>query len=288
MQSIFISPWASALNIVLSNDDGWNTNNIKEMKKALMAAGHDVILSAPCMAQSGKGGSFTMLKNVNVDTSKASIDEYCVGDKDTTQVFKNFVEGSPVMAVLYGIDIAAQEKWGKDPDLVVSGPNEGNNLGYMNNNSGTLGATMIALSRAIPAIAISGDISSMIDDKQGAKISQVMVDIIDKLESSRVDGQPLLPAYMGLNINTPKHIDNASYHFTDVGWNAGGIILKFKVNKKLHTNMLLTEEGDAHDNDENSEGVALSQGDITISTIDGSVQATVAKVALTKLRLGFY
>ena len=37
---------ASALNIVLSNDDGL-TSNIKALYKALKTAGHDVIVSTP-------------------------------------------------------------------------------------------------------------------------------------------------------------------------------------------------------------------------------------------------
>ena len=122
----------------LTNDDGWNTQNINNLKSALEDAGHNVIMSAPCTGQSGKGGAISFMKPVNVDESKASSQEFCVGDTDTTQPFEDYVEGTPAMAVLYGIDVAAQSVWEKAPDLVISGPNEGNNLGYMNNNSGHL------------------------------------------------------------------------------------------------------------------------------------------------------
>lgn len=40
--SLVLSPMASALNIVLTNDDSWNTTNIISLKSALEAAGHDV------------------------------------------------------------------------------------------------------------------------------------------------------------------------------------------------------------------------------------------------------
>lgn len=318
-QALLVSAPAAALNIVLTNDDSWNTHNIKAMKEALVAKGHDVIMTAPCTGQSGKGGSYGFIKSVKVDETKADLYEFCVGDVDTTQAFEDYVEGTPVMSVLYGIDVAAQKKWGKAPDLVVSGPNEGNNLGYMNNNSGTLGATIIALSRGIPAIAVSGSENSLSDATQGPKIANVVVNVIDKLEASRADNQPLLPAYMGLNINTPEDIDaSLGYRFTDVGWNGGGIALKFVEDFSenemivgyfaqillaqgaaesmeqalvMAKGMLQGKQGvgfalsDVNDSNENSEGVAVMNGYITISTIDGSVQATRAKVALTQQRL---
>ncbi|MUK29014.1 acid phosphatase [Aliivibrio fischeri] len=315
---ILLSQPASALNIVLTNDDSWNTNNIQAMKSALIEQGHDVIMSAPCTGQSGKGGAINFFKAVNVDTSQSANNEYCVGDTDTTQAFEDYTEGTPVMSVLYGIDVVAQERWGKNPDLVVSGPNEGNNLGYMNNNSGTLGATMIALSRNIPAIAVSGSENSAQDSEQGKKIAKVVIDVINNLEKTRIEGQPLLPAYTGLNINTPHDIDNnLGYLYTNVGWNAGGIELKFVSDLSNNemimdyvVNMLVEEQGmseaqarivaeamlrdkhgisfmagDAGDTDEMSKGVAVKSGYITISTIDGNVQATRAKAALIQQRL---
>ena len=317
--SLLVSVPAAALNIVLTNDDSWNTHNIKAMKVALVAKGHDVIMTAPCTGQSGKGGSFGFFKSVKVDETKAEQYEFCVGDINTAQAYDDYVEGTPVMSVLYGIDVAAQKKWGKAPDLVVSGPNEGNNLGYLNNNSGTLGATMIALSRGIPAIAVSANENSQSDTTQGPMIANIVVNIIDKLEASRTDNQPLLPAYMGLNINTPEDIDaSLGYRFTDVGWNGGGIALMFfedfsenemivgyfaqvllvqgaaaSMDQALimAKGMLRGKQGigfdlsDVNDRNENSEGVAVKNGYITISTIDGSVQATRAKVALTQQRL---
>ncbi|QTH07415.1 5'/3'-nucleotidase SurE [Vibrio fluvialis] len=264
-----------ALNILLTNDDSWDTTNIQVMKSTLEAAGHDVIMSAPCTGQSGKGGAMTFLKPVSVDETQSADQEYCVGDTDTSVAFSSFAEGTPVMAAIYGIDVAAQAVWGQDPDLVISGPNEGNNLGYMNNNSGTLGAAMISLSRGIPAIAVSA------------------------------------------NSNTPEEMNNTlGYKFTDVGWNGGGALLKFSDDLSTDSTALyytmqsliaggMTSEeaqaaatsalsgkqgltfttGDAGDSSEDSEGVAVNEGYITVSTIDGNVQAARGKVALVGQRL---
>ncbi|MGF1700482.1 5'/3'-nucleotidase SurE [Photobacterium makurazakiensis] len=283
---LFLSHQANALNIVLTNDDSWETTNIQVLKTALEDAGHDVIMSAPCTGQSGKGGGFHFFKNVSVDTSEASDNKFCIGDTDTTAAFENYVEGTPVMSALYGIDIAAQEKWGANPDLLISGPNEGNNVGYLNNNSGTLGAAMIALSRGIPAIAVSGDINSEHDPSQAPKIAKVVIQILENLTASQLEGQPLLPAYTGLNINTPADLDNhKGYRFTDVGWNGGGIALTFMSTTTPTTNMVGFELSDVGDSNESSEGVAIQNGYIAVSTIDGNIQAPRAKVAHIQQRL---
>ncbi|CAE6939954.1 hypothetical protein ACOMICROBIO_FLGHMIGD_03992 [Vibrio sp. B1FLJ16] len=314
--SCVIASNAFALNIVLTNDDSWETTNINVMKSALEAAGHDVIMSAPCTGQSGKGGAMSHFKPVSIDETQAAEQEYCIGDTDTSVAFKDYVEGTPVMAALYGIDIAAQQVWGQSPDLVISGPNEGNNLGFMNNNSGTLGATMAALSRGIPAIAISAHHNTASDAEQSQLVANVIVDVVAELVANQPSGQPLLPAYTGLNVNTPEDMNNhLGYKFTDVGWNAGA---EFAFSSDLSQNStaiyymmkslmeqgmdsveaqveavallkdkkgLSFNEGDAGDSNENSEGVAVSQGYITISTIDGNVQAARGKVALVEQRL---
>ena len=115
---------------------------------------------------------------------------------------------------------------------------------------------------------------------------------------------------MGLNVNTPDDLDNhLGYKFTDVGWNGGGVELRFYENLGSNQTVIdymvsiLMEQGmskaeaktmldgkngvgmvagDAGDSDPQSEGGAVQEGYITISTIDGNVQAARAKVALTE------
>lgn len=65
------------------------------------------------------------------------------------------VNGTPVMACLYGIDVKAPRVFGRAPDLVITGPNEGNNTGHINNSSGTFNTMLYAVNRGLPAVAIS-------------------------------------------------------------------------------------------------------------------------------------
>ncbi|WP_264923527.1 5'/3'-nucleotidase SurE [Vibrio gangliei] len=72
LSSAMLSPSAMALNIVLTNDDSWRTQNIQNLKSALESAGHSVVMSAPCGPQSGKGGSMIFMKSVPVDDTRSS------------------------------------------------------------------------------------------------------------------------------------------------------------------------------------------------------------------------
>lgn len=46
---------AKAVNVVLSNDDGWAEKNIRVFYDTLTAAGDSVVLSAPAENESGTG-----------------------------------------------------------------------------------------------------------------------------------------------------------------------------------------------------------------------------------------
>ena len=61
------------------------------------------------------------------------------------------VESPPAFIVL----AAVQGIFGKRPDAVIAGPNEGLNLGPLVLHSGTFGAAVTAASNGIPAIALS-------------------------------------------------------------------------------------------------------------------------------------
>ena len=311
---------ASALNIVLTNDDSWNTDNIQVLFTKLTQAGHSVLMSAPCTGQSGKGGAVFFMKPVNVDRGQVADNKVCVGDTDETVPFKQFVEGTPVMAALYGIDVLAQEKWSKAPDLVISGPNEGNNLGYLTNNSGTLGAANIAIAKGIPAIAVSAYDN---DATKAVLVADVVVELVAELVKNQQAGEPLLPQFTGLNVNTPNDMSqHLGYAFSHVGWNSGGTNVKFSADLSeealvmgyiaqsilaqgyattMEEAMAIAKaqyagkagvavdqgaaQGAALDDSATSEGALLQQGYITISTIEANVQASRAKTALTQVKL---
>jgi 5'-nucleotidase len=205
---------AQALNIVLSNDDGFETANIRALYQRLKAAGHDVIVSGPTQNNSGKGGSMNFLVPVTPMAKASRHGSVAAGSpgvgKDPGDENVFYVDGTPVMAMLYGLDVQAVKRWGQQPDLVVSGFNEGNNTGLINNSSGTVNNLLYAVNRGIPAIAASYEgtearnHTALAEGALEYEIADVIVKLIDELEEQRGEGQPLLPPGVGLNLNIPK------------------------------------------------------------------------------------
>jgi 5'-nucleotidase len=319
ISAILATQSASALDILLTNDDSWNTANIQTLFTTLQTAGHSVIMSAPCTGQSGKGGAVNFLKEVPVDMSEAEFDRYCVGQTDDTLPFEDYVEGTPVMALMYGMDVVAPARWGKGPDLVISGPNEGHNLGFLTNHSGTVGNINFAIARGIPAIAVSASHKDT-SEEHAQLVADVVIDIVDELEAKQKPGRALLPKFTGLNVNTPEDMLNHNgYQFTQVGWNPGEFTVKFledmstelysmqfvgqrlfdagrvpslEVGTAVATSLyagqggvVLTDDQLTDDHNKRSEGVAIDGNYITISVIEGSLQANKQRTALTRAKL---
>ena len=114
---------SEGLRILLTNDDGYKARGIGIMHRTLVAAGHDVTTVAPLGKQSGASSKVTMrgkgIAFVEQSPSVWSID------------------GAPADCVAIGLTHILKES---PPDLVVSGPNFGGNLGADVNFSGTVEA----------------------------------------------------------------------------------------------------------------------------------------------------
>ncbi len=205
---------ASALDIVLTNDDGFETEYIQALFDQLTAAGHNVVMSAPYSGQSGSGGKINFLQPI-FPTSEPSegglLPAGSPGVGPTTIAAQQFyVDGSPVDSVLYGIDIAAPAAFGGAPDLVISGPNEGQNLGLVTPHSGTLGATVAALNLGIPAIAVSAGRFDA-DAGEPELIAELTLEVVEAVTGKEGVN---LPAGIGLSVNIPD-IDPATQALGD-------------------------------------------------------------------------
>ena len=215
---------AFALNILLSNDDGL-TSNLKALYEALKADGHDVIVSVPCTGQSGRGAAIVMYSSSTIipDNDKTQVDAEggchngaaatgapAVGPftkEGYTGGDYNYVHGTPVMATMYGLDVLAKARWGKNPDLVLSGPNEGQNTGHVVNSSGTVGNAQFAAGRGLAAIALSAGAdttdNSGLANVYSPVVAQLSVKLLKELQAKAGSG-PLLPDGLALNVNFPN------------------------------------------------------------------------------------
>jgi 5'-nucleotidase len=217
---------AMAYNIVLANDDGL-TANVKALYDALKAEGHDVIVAVPCSQQSGMGAAMKMLRPLGPLASDCLNEAAKAGDPGAGPMTRpglgpdfHYVDGTPVMAMLYGLDVVAQARWGRAPDLVISGPNIGQNAGNIVISSGTVSNAQYAMIRGIPAVALSaGEQTSSAPDlrnPQSVQVAARSLELLRQLEAKAGSG-PLLPPGVGLNVNFPDRIDGAKWRMARIG-----------------------------------------------------------------------
>ncbi len=131
------------------------------------------------------------------------------------------IDGLPqtVAALLQGIDVIAMARWGKAPDLVLSGPNEGQNVGAIILSSGTVSAAQYAAVMGIPAIALSAGTNTeaaSLDNPLSDEVARRSVELVAALEA-KANGGALLAAGLALNVNFPDTLEAARWQLTEIG-----------------------------------------------------------------------
>ncbi len=121
--------------ILISNDDGINAAGIKALKKALQRLG-DIYVVAPDRERSAASHSLTLHRPLRA--SEVAPGEFAV-------------DGTPTDCIV----IAVHKLLPRKPDLVVSGINNGANLGEDISYSGTVSAAIEGTLLGIPSVAIS-------------------------------------------------------------------------------------------------------------------------------------
>ena len=181
------------LQVLLTNDDGFEAAGLKAVRTALERAGYGVTVVAPLRQQSGSGVRLTLGEITVVDHGHRTWS----------------VDGSPADSASYGLSRVLAER---RPDVVVSGANLGQNLGANAVSSGTLGAAVMAAQLGVPAIAVSVGLDLAEAKLQpvpfpstvaayplaGEFVARVIARLVEQAE-----GGPLLPANTVLNINVP-------------------------------------------------------------------------------------
>ncbi len=131
---------AETLDILVSNDDGFDAEGIDAVIEALIALPDtNVTVVAPAENQSGSGGNTT--PGELTATEEETLSGYPV----------TAVQGFPADAVNYGLENVVEEP----PDVVITGLNEGQNMGPLIDASGTVGAARAAVAQGTPALASS-------------------------------------------------------------------------------------------------------------------------------------
>lgn len=219
--------------ILLTNDDGWASTNIRATYSALKDAGYDVLLVSPVRQRSGYGGTFHIPQSTTLEEDgefsypPAGSPSWGHEDNDKNIWYFN---GTPASCVAFAMShVLPKEFDNKSIDLVVAGPNEGVNLAPgLFTLSGTMGATYHAVLRGLPAISFSGsnetnaffkdDGEKLSDEKFPPVIyAKKVVELVDRLFDESSDRPRILPKTTGLNVNFP-FVGNDDEDCLDPDW----------------------------------------------------------------------
>lgn len=172
-------PGKSNYLFLLTNDDGYLSQGITTLADKLKSLG-EVVIIAPNSEKSASGHSVTFFNNIDVEE---------IETKNHYPIYA--VDGTPVDCVKLGLRTILD----REPDIVVSGVNNGENTGHDIHYSGTVSAAMEGAIYGIPSIAVSVPYSS---DPRYDTASEVGLRVINDMMIHNI--------YNGvvLNLNVPN------------------------------------------------------------------------------------
>ncbi len=178
------APYNAWMHILIANDDGYLAPGLAALVKACAGLGHiDVI--APEQNASGTSNALTLGRPLSVFEARG----------EHVQGFR-VVNGTPSDCV----HLALTGLLGRRPDLVLSGINNGANMGDDTLYSGTVAAAMEGYLFGVPAIAFSQAVRGWGEIDAAAATARSIVEQV--LAQMPLGGLPWL-----LNVNIPNRAD---------------------------------------------------------------------------------
>lgn len=169
------------MNLLISNDDGIFASGIQVLANTLAQAGHQVRVVCPDRERSATGHGLTLHKPIRAEPVHG--------------IFEPAIEawacsGTPSDCVKLALGALLEEP----PDMVLSGINQGANLGTDVLYSGTVSAAMEGVIEGVSAIAFSLTSFSNRHFDPAAKFAQSLLDTLTQFP---------LESPMLLNVNIP-------------------------------------------------------------------------------------
>ncbi len=229
-----------SINILLSNDDGYDAPGLNVLKGALASIGQ-IAVAAPNANCSGFSNALTLRKPIRA---------HCYG--------KNLysIEGTPADCV----HLAVNGMLDFVPDLVISGINHGGNLGDDTIYSGTVAAALEGRFLRLPSIAISlvGERLEYFDTA-----ARVILELLDWIRSATV------PDLYLLNINVPDlpYDQLNGIEITRCGKREHGEPIRVETDRNGHQVYQIGEVAAPRDNGPGTDFHAISRQRVSISPL---------------------
>jgi 5'-nucleotidase len=228
------------MRILLSNDDGYLARGLNVLHAAMQPLG-EVTVMAPEQNCSGASNSLTLSRPLTIHTAPNGF---------------NYVNGTPTDSV----HIALTGMLAEQPDLVVSGINNGQNMGEDTLYSGTVAAATEGFMFGVPAIAFSlvGRDWLHLDDA-----ARVAADIVAHYLAHPMPGHPLL------NVNIPSlpYDEMGEWRITRLGKRHPSQPVIRQIDPRGNPIWWIGPSGDALDASEGTDFHAVANGHISITPL---------------------
>ena len=231
------------MRILIANDDGYLAPGIQALATAMQGLG-DLDVIAPEQNASGTSNALTLTRPLSVYTAANGF---------------RYLNGTPSDCVHVGLTGLLPR-----PDLVVSGINQGANMGDDTLYSGTVAAAMEGFLFGIPSIAFSQADKGWADLDAAARVARRVVE--------HLIGQGLPkagePAWL-LNVNIPNRADadRLPWQITRLGRRHASEPVIRQTSPRGDTIYWIGPAGDAREAGEGTDFHAVAQGRISITPL---------------------
>ena len=234
------------MRILIANDDGYLAPGLAALVQACQGLG-EIAVFAPEQNASGTSNALTLGRPLNIFQARG----------EHVQGF-SVVNGTPSDSV----HVALTGVLGWRPDLVLSGINNGANMGDDTLYSGTVAAAMEGYLFGIPAIAFSQVEKGWGEIEAAAATARSVIEQV--LAQAPLDGEPWL-----LNVNIPNRADAPQLprRVTRLGRRHASQAVIRQTNPRGEPIYWIGPAGDAREAGEGTDFHATAQGFVSITPL---------------------
>jgi len=238
-------PYNGPMRILIANDDGYLAPGLAALVRACQGLG-EIVVFAPEQNASGTSNALTLNRPLNIFQARG----------EHVQGF-NVVNGTPSDCV----HVALTGVLGHRPDLVLSGINNGANMGDDTLYSGTVAAAMEGFLFGIPSIAFSQVHKGWGELEAAAATARSIIDAV------LAGGPPAAPWL--LNVNIPNRADALTLprRITRLGRRHASEPVITQTSPRGETIYWIGPAGDAREAGPGTDFHATSNGEVSITPL---------------------
>lgn len=249
MTSCRVTAYNQAMRILIANDDGYLAPGLAALVKACEGLG-DLDVVAPEQNASGTSNSLTLGRPLSVFTASNGF---------------LYINGTPSDCVHLALTGVLAQR----PDLVVSGINQGANMGDDTLYSGTVAAAMEGYLFGIPSIAFSQVEKGWADLDAAARVARTVIQhALAQLPTNAASAAPArLPFLLNVNIPNCADADQLPMQITRLGRRHSSEALIRQTSPRGETMYWIGPAGNARVAGEGTDFHATANGRVSITPL---------------------